>query len=173
MSRRSESTEFLKECMADALILLLQKKPLEKIGVNEIAEAAGVSRVTYFRHFQSKEEVLEYKLTVLWHRFVIEHRLNRADRYNPDNAEAFFIFNEENRELLELLYENQCSRILLNVFIRVFSGTETASGASAGPTGYERVFYEYGLFGILNEWVLNGFREKPEEMAAICLRFTE
>ena len=52
------TTEFLKECMADALIKLLAVKPIEKITVQEIVTYAGVGRTTWFRSFASKREAL-------------------------------------------------------------------------------------------------------------------
>ena len=40
MGGNAKTTEFLKECLADALIKLLRKKPIEKIAVPEIVTAA-------------------------------------------------------------------------------------------------------------------------------------
>lgn len=61
MGRRTESTEFLKECIADALIKLMEEHSIDKIKVQEITELAGVGRMTYFRYFNSKQEVLAFK----------------------------------------------------------------------------------------------------------------
>lgn len=46
------------ERIAVALIGLLNEKPLDRISITEITEKAGVSRVSYYRHFSSKEDVL-------------------------------------------------------------------------------------------------------------------
>ena len=56
MGRRPGLTAFLKECMSDALLALMSRKPLAKITVDEIAATAGVNRSTWFRNFGSKEE---------------------------------------------------------------------------------------------------------------------
>lgn len=42
-----------------ALLDLLQAKPLEAITIREIAGAAGIGYTTFFRHFRSKEELLD------------------------------------------------------------------------------------------------------------------
>ena len=44
MGQNAKATDFLKECMADALIQKMQEKPFEKVTVNEIADLAGVNR---------------------------------------------------------------------------------------------------------------------------------
>ena len=50
MGQNAKATDFLKECMADALIQKMQEKPFEKVTVNEIADLAGVNRSTWFRN---------------------------------------------------------------------------------------------------------------------------
>ena len=44
--------------IAEALLDLVAEKPLERISITEITERAGVSRVSYYRHFSSKEDIL-------------------------------------------------------------------------------------------------------------------
>lgn len=58
MGGNLRTTEFLKECLADALINLLKEKPIEKITIPEIAKLSGVGRTTYFRNFTSKNDML-------------------------------------------------------------------------------------------------------------------
>ena len=49
MARGNKTTEFLKECLSDALIQLMREKDFEKISIKEIADTAGVGRATWFR----------------------------------------------------------------------------------------------------------------------------
>ena len=64
MNRRKKSTEFLLECMADALLALMKEKAYNKITIREITEKAGVGRATYFRHVKNKEGLIVDKLKV-------------------------------------------------------------------------------------------------------------
>ena len=73
MGRRTETTQYLKECMADALIRLMDDAPIEKIRIQEITELAGVGRMTWFRYFHSKTDALVFKLQQLWKEWVGEH----------------------------------------------------------------------------------------------------
>ena len=59
----AKTTEFLKECLADALIKLLKTKPIEKITVPEISETADVGRTTFFRNFTTKTEVITFSVS--------------------------------------------------------------------------------------------------------------
>ncbi|HIS07210.1 MAG TPA: TetR/AcrR family transcriptional regulator, partial [Candidatus Choladocola avistercoris] len=48
-----------KECLYTALLLLMEKKPYEDITITEIAKKAGVSRMSYYRLYKSKDDILE------------------------------------------------------------------------------------------------------------------
>ena len=52
------TTEMLDKQMGDALIELLKEKPISKISIEELTKKADVGRATFFRHFDSKEELL-------------------------------------------------------------------------------------------------------------------
>lgn len=41
-----------------ALIQLMTKKPFSQISISEIVKAAGVSRSSFYRNFESKEQIL-------------------------------------------------------------------------------------------------------------------
>ena len=59
--RAAKPNDYLKECIADAIIVLIKEKPLEKISIDEIVKKAGVGRATYFRAFNSKNEAITFK----------------------------------------------------------------------------------------------------------------
>ena len=163
MGGNARTTEFLKECIADALIKLLKTKPIEKISVPEIVEKARVGRMTYFRNFTNKNEVLTFKIVRLWEQWAEEHDLSERRKYTLDNAPHFFQFNHSIRNLLTLLYERNMQSALYDAF---YSIMVSQCGADAVEC-YKSRFYSYGLFGLLDEWIKRGFYESPERMAEI------
>ena len=163
MGVNPKTTIFLKECLADALVKLLDTKPIDKITIPEIAELAGVGRTTYFRNFRSKEEMLSFKLIILWERWAEEHGIETKKRFNTDNALAFFRFNHSIRPLLELLYR----RNLQSALFRSFYDYMMPKGGDDLLDCYKSSFYSYGLFGLLDEWISRGFGETPEQMNEI------
>ena len=48
----------IRESLALALIRLLKKKDFSSITVSEIVKLAGVSRSSFYRNFESKEQLL-------------------------------------------------------------------------------------------------------------------
>lgn len=157
----AKTTEFLKECLADALIKRLKEKPMEKITVSEIAETADVGRTTFFRNFASKTEVITFKLIKLWERWAEEHNMVERSRFTLDNATDFFEFNDSIKNLLVLIYNRDLQPTVYDAFYKVMM---PQYGADAYEC-YQSRFYSYGLFGLLDEWIKRGFNETPAQMA--------
>ena len=94
----------------------MREKPFSKITVNEIAQAAGVNRSTWFRNFETKNEALTFKLVRVWYRWADDRGMKERCRYTPDNAEDFFAFNDSIQELLSEIYREGLQACVYNAF---------------------------------------------------------
>ena len=65
MDKRKEANLRVKRNIVRALIELMQKKNYSDISVSEITALAGVSRISYYRNYDSKEDILDRKSTRL------------------------------------------------------------------------------------------------------------
>jgi len=157
-----KATEFLKECIADAVLELLREKPLEKITADEICKRSGVGRATYFRHFKSKEDAIRFKRTLLWQRYCSRTGITVKDRFFIGNAKLFFNFIFETKDMVELLYSTGNERLLISL---VYSYSDIPSLSS--EERYREKFLLSGLIGLLDTWVRSGFSETPEQMEEI------
>lgn len=166
MARGTKTTEFLKECMSDALIKLMQEKNFSKITVNDITTVAGVGRSTWFRNFVTKSDALTFKLVRLWERWAKEHNLSDHQRFNLDNARDFFRFNYGIRDLLKTIYNAEIQSCIYDAFCVVMMPQYEVSPLEC----YHSRFYAYGIFGLLEEWVKRDFKETPEEMTGLFYR---
>lgn len=169
MSRGTKTTEFMKECMADALIKLMKNTPIEKISISMITETAGVGRATWFRNFTSKNEAVTFKLVHQWERWAEEHDLEERHRYTVKNIETFFEFNYSIRNTLNIIYYAGIQSTLYEAFYQVMI---PQYGANAEEC-YQSRFYSHGLFGLLDEWIKREYYETPREMAAIFRKMIE
>lgn len=160
MARGNKTTEFLKECLSDALIQLMREKDFEKISIKEIADTAGVGRATWFRNYTSKNEALTFKFVQVWNRWADEHAIAVRDRFDLANAKNFFQFNYEIKHILEIVYTSNMQSAIYDAFYQVMM---PQYGANAEEC-YQARFYSYGLFGLLDEWIKRGFKESVEEM---------
>ena len=162
MGRRTETTEHLKECIANALIQLMNDTPIEKIRIQEITGSAGVGRMTWFRYFDSKSDALVFKLQQLWKEWIGEHPCSGRIG-SQEHALWFFSFWYSIRPLLSLLYRQNQYDVLLRVFLLYASIVE----GDLRREQYHEMFFAYGMLGVVIEWTASGFRETPERLAAL------
>lgn len=71
----------------DALFILMSRKKFEAISITEIAIKAGVTRVSFYRNFNSKEEVIEKWIFDITNTFLKESNIS----YKNDSLEIYFI----------------------------------------------------------------------------------
>mgnify|MGYP004499854537 FL=1 len=166
MARGTKTTDFLKECMADALLKLMKDRDIDKITVTEITSLAGVGRSTWFRHFAAKPEALTFKLVALWRRWSEERNIKESQRFNLENSRDFFMFNYNNRDLLKKLYATGLQTCIYDAFCIIMMPQYDATLLER----YQSRFYAYGVFGLLGEWVARDFRETPDEMVDLFYR---
>lgn len=159
-ARRSAGTAFLKECIADALLKLMETKDFDKITVIEITNLANVGRATYFRHFSSKEEVLVYKIHLLWEAWTESCCLEEHLHFTKEDLTACFEFIYSIRDMSRLLMKADKLDVLL-----IALGSEL--DFSAAKDQYELYAYHFiviGLSAVLTEWIKRDYCEPPKEL---------
>lgn len=169
MSANYRKKYFLKDCIADALIELLQKKSFNTVTVEEIIQKAGIGRATYYRNFQSKQEILTYKLIRHWETNAEEKNLRERNKFDINNALAFFEFNYMIKDLLTLIYDQNQQKVLQDAFFKIMIPSEPENKIFR----YRESFYASGLFGLLDQWIRNGFSETPQEMADMLIKICQ
>lgn len=163
MGREKEKAVFIKECLADALLRLMRDRPIGRITVNDIAKTAGVSRATWFRQFSSKADALTFKIVLLWANWLKRHDLQGEAAFDLENAELFFAYNLEIRDILDLIYRADMRLCVYEAFRRIMMPlySQDANGY------YKACFYTYGLFGLLDTWITMGYPQTPHEMGQL------
>ena len=164
MRRTTATTEYLKECMGTALLELMKEKPIEKISIEEMTARADVGRSTYFRYFKTKDEVLVFKILCLWNRFSEESHITDYQADMHKTAQMFFEFCLSIRDINDILYRTGHQKVILDVYLKVLAPDKQEEDI---PTYYKQYGTAYALYGIVNAWILRGYRETPEQMVKI------
>ncbi len=167
MRRTTATTAYLKECMGTALLELMAEKPMEKISIEEMTARADVGRSTYFRYFKSKDEVLAYKIYCLWDRYAKERQISEPLEASPDAVLLFFSFCLSIRGINDMLYAGGHQNVILMAYRQIAEVPEADDDGDVQDY-YVRNAVIYALYGLVNAWILRGYRETPEEMARIA-----
>ncbi len=164
MGEIRHSSKYIKMCLENALFSLMEDEPFNKIKVGEICKKAYVGRTSFYRHFQTKEDVLLYAFIRMWQDWCEDHDIEERKKFTLDNAETFFAYNLAIKNRLNVMYKNKLDAIILKSFEQLMKDDSDLHG-------YENRFYGYGLFGILKEWWTRDFKETSHEVANILKDF--
>ena len=163
MNTNIQPSDFLKDCMAAAVMKLLEQWPLDKIQVKQICEASGYHRASWFRAFRSKSEAVTYYMVRQWQLYSERHGLERHDDWVIGNAEAYFQYNYEIRDTLRLLYRRGLMKELSDSFTATLHDHHITDPAR----DYRTAMFAFSLYGILREWIIRDFDQPPVVMARI------
>ena len=170
----AESNELTKEAIYISLIKLMEKQDFDKITITDIAKKAGVSRMAFYRNYESKDDILFNYLDELFEQYYADVSKHHYDFY--EFALHFFRYYEENCELvqaiikanlqIELLKKMNHYQLLIFAMLHDIEIEVPPSKANLAAN-----FFVGGLFNLLTYWIGTGMRESKEEMAKIVIKF--
>ena len=161
MRKKNQTSEFIKDCIADSLLELMKNENFEAITIEEIIKKAGVGRTTFYRHFEQKSDILVYKFIRIYEE--AKKKSPETCTYGaltPSSLSLFFEFIYEVRDILNLVFTAKQDATVYTAFKEIYFQEKDAREHT-----YEASFIGSGLFGVLSEWVENGFTDSPESMA--------
>lgn len=157
MEKRTNSANLIVcESIETALIQLMNKKPFQKITISEIVEKAGVSRVSYYRNYYYKEDVLFSKMDK-----IAASWKEKAESYGKDMGEQVITLFEMERPVLGVIYKNGLQHLMYKL-IRKYCGLEEK--IEVNVQAYFLSLFAGMFFGWCDEWVRRGMKETPEQI---------
>ncbi len=104
--------------LSEALLALLEEKPLDDIDVKDICERAMVHRTTFYKHFEDKYHLMRYCIQRLQDQFN-SASLAEYDRKNPRTyylnliKQVLHYFREHKRMLLLLINQGKTDSLVI------------------------------------------------------------
>ena len=146
-----------KDYIIEALLHLMSKRNYSNITITNIAKKAGVNRVTFYRNFNTKDDVIKEYLKIC------DDKFNKIKNSNDSGIYQMLKYFETNKSIISLLYKSNCSHLLTEHILSTWNYDKSDSNLIA----YTKSAWAYFMFGWANEWYLRGMQETPEEMVAI------
>jgi AcrR family transcriptional regulator len=169
MNGHQKQKEQSKQMIETALFELMKKKNYLQITVSEIADRAGVSRRTFYRLYEGKEEIIHSYFDKLCREYCHESR--ELEEYHISQIAAdYFSFWYRYREVLLLLYQNGLEEFLyceinhasLEVIKKRIGSKESEIAAELQ---YFAAYSAGGFGNLLHRWIMDGMQEEPKEYA--------
>ena len=175
IKKKNQANQLAKECIVTALIQLANQKPFSTISVSELTERAGVSRMTFYRNYHSKEEVFRTYISEI----VDDYREETGHEKRPEtfgqyeNILRCFQYIERYKEFIICITNIGLGHILLEALSGYLIDTYYKENESSPGLYYNLIAYAGALFSVYLAWQMNGSKETPEEMAHILCLFRE
>lgn len=148
------------EYITEAFLLLLKEKEYKDISVTEICKKAGVTRMSFYRNFESREDILLKKVRYVTDAFLKESAIS----YRNDSVSSYFIklftHMRRHKELCDVLNRAGLFHIVKDEFDRVFLNAYRQE-----YDDYKSIFLAGGIYNVFLYWFLNDCREEPEALA--------
>lgn len=159
-----------KKWLAEALQNLMKEKAFKQISITEIAERAGLSRRTFYRHFNVVEDILHYIAQELCDQYA-SMILKEKDISFRNVVFVYFTFCELNKDLLLILEKNDHLFLLLqkyNEFLPEIRSKIEKSRDRSPAFEYALYFSTGGFWNMSLKWIKDGAKVSPKEMAALA-----
>lgn len=99
--------------LRETMLELIQKKPIEKISVIDICEAAMVNRATFYAHFEDKYRLLDYCIEQFFNPFeTTEQKHNTPSEYSEDLVNIvheILVHLEQNKGIYKAILQRNSS----------------------------------------------------------------
>lgn len=159
-------SELSKKYIAQALISLMKKKDYSSITNKEITDKAGLSHITIYRNFKSKDDIIKYYLNNITDTFIKTSKITYTPNHFTSYITKLFTHLVNNKDIAVLLYQANMIHYLKDEFDRIFLAKAKNSNEI-----YHYAFLSGGLYNIYYYWIKNNFKENPHELANIFNNF--
>lgn len=155
-----ESRDFVKSCFRFALMIILKDKNNKKLSVTRLCQIAGVSRMAFYRNYDTIDDVLVDEIRV----FALGLAKNiGTDVYN--NWLTLFQAVEKKRDDLEAIIDAGFGNKILDVFFSLLPKNEENRTVQAM---WLSLFHT-----MMIKWLKERWPKKAEDMARLAYKYTK
>jgi len=163
----------VKDLIKNSLIALLETKPYSDISVTDLINAAGVARVSFYRHYHSISEVVDDVTNDMTSVFLKEVypviAVNDEKAWRNFLSSHFSRFADHHKTFSPKKHQN--GHILFGIVNEKVQALEKTLPSDSMHDKYA-VFGKIGLVNnIIKKWMDEGMKESPEEMIEYIMSF--
>ena len=162
-----------KKAIADAFMLLMQKKSIDKITVKDITESCGIARQSFYYHFQDTLDLVEW---------IVEQKVYQTvelslEKQNPvDAIECFVQMAVEGYSMMKKLtnsqrheqFQKMLIRSIETYLIKIIEHKHPDIPLSRSEAAAASRFYAFGIAGLLLEYSGNSKLNSHRLAEQIC-----
>lgn len=146
-----------------ALFELLQKKPYAAISIAEITRKANVSRTSFYRNYEQKDEVIAQFLSNQYQKFIAD-----IDQHNlktfKEQLTTYLEFFKDNPQLMKLFLDAGFEGELLNFQTKYLKKLLAVYHSDVHLPDYAIAYQSGGIYMLLVWWVKQNYQTDLAEL---------
>ena len=171
MDKRKEANMRVKISITEALLDLMNQKSFADISISEIIRRAKVARVSFYRNYASKEDVLLTLIDDVLENFRSSDDREEEEPYTYRNIYRRFAYFKKYAPYVLDLYNFGYGSILLEKINRFHE--ETAGTMPVSSIEKNKLYmYTGAMFNTAIEWLRNGAKESVADIAGLFCKTT-
>ena len=155
---------FTRMCIGEAVVKLLKKMPYDKLRITAVARKAGVSRMTFYKYYETIYDALTDYLNIIIIEYIDACKNNSKNGSFRDSGSILFALNffDRYREFFLTLSGHGLHSILIKG-INDFMSKYYVKGKNY--YSYSLYCYAGGLLNVFLKWEEEGCSQPAEEVA--------
>lgn len=157
-SYNEKKNTYVRKQMLNTLLEMLEEQSIESVVISKLIEKADVSRVSFYRNYQSVEDILKQEC----HRLLGEWQKEYDSIANPtsdDFGRSLMDYMKQNSSFFLILYRSGQFHLLEDAIIEKMEITDDLPNGIA----YLKSYIAYGIYGWIKEWAKRGMQESGTE----------
>ena len=166
-------TKYTKLIIKEALIELLEQKPLNKITVTELCTKCEINRSTFYRYYEDVYDLWDKLKSQYMSELKAAISISKDDYTISGFTEEILEVILNNKELSRILFTLKNGKDFLDDVLEIAHTKCVEKWARAGKNfpekqvAYISTFISAGTIGVLDDWIQNDFKESPIEIAEL------
>ena len=159
----NKRTRFTRMCIGEAVFVLMDKKEYEKIKISDIVKTAGVSRMTFYHYYETKEDALADYFHEIVAGYIRECRTEKIGRFHDRSSIVHALtYFDQYEVFIGKLVQAKLQYILWNAMNDYMS--KRIMPKYKIPE-YELYFYGGALLNVFLKWEQDKKKESAENIA--------
>jgi len=146
--------------ITNSLFELMKVKPYNDVSITEITDKAKVNRVSFYRNFTSKEDIINKWITSTTQNFLSKSDINYQKDSTLDYFTKLFTHLEKYKTEAMLIYKANLFNLLKDEFDNNIINLHKKEYSN-----YKSYFLAGGIFNVYYFWLINGCKETPQQVA--------
>jgi AcrR family transcriptional regulator len=159
-SYNERKNTYVKKKLLNTLLEMLKTQGIDSIVIGDLVEKAGVGRVSFYRNYSSKKDILIQEERRLFDEWDIDYK-TRNENNSLDFNQELLDFYKRNSSLYLALFNNGMEDIIINSLLSSADIKEDDSNLIA----YLKSSIAYLVYGWVHEWMKRGMQESGTELS--------